>query len=158
MPDVDSFFNFFAGGLPGLRGYPFYSIEGRNLFSLHYTWRIPLFVEKDIQLLPFNLQNAFLATYLEAGNAWSRIEDYPGLDWSAFTLNGRDVVKSVMKDFKRDMGIQLRLSGFSFYAYPTSISLDFVYGLDEFTVVDNQGNPNVYGNEWRSYLTILFGL
>ncbi len=158
MPDIDSFFNFFAGGLPGLKGYPFYSIEGRNLMSLHYTWRIPLFVEQDIQLLSFNLQNAFLATYFETGNAWSKVDGYPGLNWSDFTLNGRDVIKSVIKDFKSDVGFQLSLSGFSFYAYPTSISLDFVYGLDEFKVMDNQGNPNQYGKEWRSYLTILFGL
>lgn len=157
-PDVDSFFNFFAGGMPGLKGYPFYSIEGRNLLIADYTWRIPLFVEKDIQILSFNLQNAFLATYIEAGNAWSAVEDYPRLDWPDFTLNGRDVIQKLTADFKRDIGIQLRLSGFSFYAYPTAISLDFVYGFDEFTIADSDGNPHIYGNEWRSYLTILFGL
>lgn len=157
-PDIDSFLNFFAGGMPGLKGYPFYSIEGRNILIADYTWRIPLFVEKDIQILPFNLQNAFLATYIEAGNAWSAVEDYPRLDWSDFTLNGRDVIQKLAADFKRDIGIQLRLSGFSFYAYPTAISLDFVYGFDEFTITDSDGNPLTYGKEWRSYLTILFGL
>ena len=157
-PDVNSFFNFFAGGMPGLKGYPFYSIEGRNLFIMDYTWRVPLFVEKDIQILPFNLQNAFFATYVEAGNAWSDVKGYPRLDWPEISLNGRDVLKALTSDFKRDVGLQLRLSGFSFYAYPTSISLDFVYGLDEFTIEDSQGDPHTYGHEWRSYLTILFGL
>ncbi|MCG2714751.1 MAG: hypothetical protein L6422_00460, partial [Candidatus Marinimicrobia bacterium] len=156
--DIDTFFNFFAGGMPGLRGYPFYSIEGRNLFSTHYTWRVPLFREKDIQIFPFNLQNAFLATYVETGNAWNKVKRYPGMNWSDFTLNAVDVVKSITSDFKTDVGFQLRLSGFSFYAYPTAISLDFVYGLDEFTVVDRQDNRHNYGKEWRSYLTILFGL
>ncbi len=156
--DLDSFFNFFAGGLPGLRGYPFYSIEGRNLFSLHYTWRFPLFREKEIRLLSFDLQNAFLATYVEAGNAWNKVKGYPGMNWSEFTLNAGGIVKAITADFKRDVGIQLRLSGFSFYAYPTAISLDFVYGLDEFTVVDSQEIAHQYGKEWRSYLTILFGL
>jgi len=156
--DIDTFFNFFAGGMPGLRGYPFYSMEGRNLFSLHYTWRIPLFREKDIQILPFNLQNAFLATYVETGNAWNKVKGYPGMNWSDFTLNTVDIVKSITSDFKSDIGIQLRLSGFSFYAYPTAISLDFVYGIDEFTIVDRQDVPHQYGREWRTYLTILFGL
>ena len=156
--DIDTFFNFFAGGMPGLRGYPFYSIEGRNLFSTHYTWRVPLFREKDIQIFPFNLQNAFLATYVETGNAWNKVKGYPGMKWSDFTLNAVDVVKSITSDFKTDVGFQLRLSGFSFYAYPTAISLDFVYGLDEFTIVDRQEISHNYGKEWRSYLTILFGL
>jgi len=158
MPQLDSFFNFFAGGMPGLRGYPFYSIEGRNLFSLHYTWRVPLFIEKDIHLLSFNLQNAFIGTFVETGNAWSQVSDYPALDWNLFRKNPSGVVKSIVGDFKKDVGVELRLSGFSFYAYPTAISLDFVYGLDEFQLTDRQYKTHTYGKEWRSYLTILFGL
>jgi hypothetical protein len=80
------------------------------------------------------------------------------MNWSEFTLNAGGIVKAITADFKRDVGIQLRLSGFSFYAYPTAISLDFVYGLDEFKVVDSQDVAHRYGKEWRSYLTILFGL
>jgi len=156
--DIDSFFNFFAGGLPGLRGYPFYSIEGRNLFSLHYTLRWPLFVEKNINLLMFDLQNAFVGTYFEAGNAWSQVGAYPGLDWQVFTADPLGVSQYIMDSFKRDVGLQLRLSGFSFYAYPTSISFDLVYGLDRFKITDRQDKTNIYGQEWRTYLTILFGL
>ena len=157
-PDVDSFFNFFAGGLPGLMGYPFYSLEGRNLFSLHYTWRWPLFREKSIQILPFNLQNAFVGMYIEAGNAWNQVAGYPGLHWTQFQKEPTGVLRSIMGDFKRDAGVQLRLSGFSFYAYPTAISLDWVYGLDRFKITDRQGISHTYGREWRTYLTILFGL
>lgn len=158
MSQLDSFFNLFAGGMPGLRGYPFYSIEGRNLFSLHYTWRVPLFIEKDIQLLSFNLQNAFIGTFFETGNAWNQVDGYPALDWSVFRKNPSGVVKSIVGDFKKDVGVELRLSGFSFYAYPTAISLDFVYGLDKFQLTDRQDKTHTYGKEWRSYLTILFGL
>ena len=156
--DIDSFFNFFAGGMPGLQGYPFYSIEGRNLFSLHYTFRFPLFVEKDVQLLPFNLQNAFIATYFEAGNAWNQVEGYKNLRRGTLIDDPIGIIKSVANDFKKDIGFQLRFSGFSFYAYPTAISLDFVYGMDKFEVMDRQSNIHDYGKEWRSYLTILFGL
>lgn len=156
--DVDSFFYFFAGGMPGLRGYPFYSIEGRNLASFHYTLRMPIFREKNIQILPFNLQNAFIATYFEAGNAWSKVSNYPALDWGTFIDNPIDVTRSVLDDFKRDIGFQLRFSGFSFYAYPTFISLDLVYGIDEFDLVGGDSETYKYGREWRTYLTILFGL
>ncbi|RKY55100.1 MAG: hypothetical protein DRP89_03910, partial [Candidatus Neomarinimicrobiota bacterium] len=157
-PDIDSFFNFFAGGMPGLQGYPFYSIEGRNLFSLHYTLRFPLFMEKDVQLLPFNLQNAFIATYFEVGNAWNQVEGYQNLKWDTFIDEPIGITKSVISNFKKDVGFQLRFSGFSFYAYPTAISLDFVYGIDKFKIIDRQNIEHNYGKEWRSYLTILFGL
>ncbi len=156
-PDVDSFFYFFAGGEPGLRGYPFYSIEGRNLSSWHYTWRLPLFREKHFQILTFNLQNAFVATYIEAGNAWNQVTGFPGLKWEQFKTQPVSVLRNIVNDFKRDIGFQVRMSGFSFYSYPTSISLDFVYGLDDFEVVSNSKTYQ-YGHEWRTYFTLLFGL
>ncbi|MCK9483025.1 MAG: hypothetical protein M0R34_01510 [Candidatus Marinimicrobia bacterium] len=156
-PDLDSFFNFFAGGEPGLRGYPFYSLEGRNLYSVHYTWRLPLFREKHFQILSFNLQNAFVGTYIEAGNAWNRVSDFPGLNWEQFKAQPVSVLRNIAGDFKKDVGFQLRFSGFSFYTYPTSISLDWVYGLDDFQIISNS-KAYQYGHEWRTYLTILFGL
>jgi len=158
MPDVDSFFHFFAGGLPGLRGYPFYSIEGRNLLTFHYTLRHPLFVEKDLKMGIFNLQNAFVGAYVETGNAWNQVKDYPRLGWKKFANSPADVIQQVTADFKTDVGMQLRFSGFSFYAYPTAISLDFVYGLDKFELIDRRDEAHIYGGEWRTYITILFGL
>ena len=47
---VDSFFNFFAGGLNGLKGYPFYSIEGNAMAVFSSTLRFP-FLGKNIFLL-----------------------------------------------------------------------------------------------------------
>jgi len=158
MPQLDSFFNLFAGGMPGLRGYPYYSIEGRNLFSVHYTWRLPIFLEQDIQLLSFNMQNAFIGTFVEAGNAWNQVDGYPAMGWDVFSKNPASVVKNIVGDFKKDVGVELQFSGFSFYNYPTAINLNFVYGLDEFQLTDRQNKTHTYGKEWRSYLTILFGL
>lgn len=156
--DLDSFFNFFAGGMPGLRGYPFYGIEGRNMLSFHYTLRHPLFREQDIRLGPFNLQNAFVGILAETGNAWNQAPGIPNLGWKTFFQEPLRVIESITSDFKSDAGLQLRFSGFSFYGYPTAISLDFVYGFDKFSVVDRQDISHEYGKEWRSYLTILFGL
>jgi len=156
--NIDSFFNFFGGGLPGLRGYPFYSIEGRNLLSFHYTLRYPIFLEKDIQIGPFNLQNSILGLFVESGNAFDDIQGYPDLKWDEFKSSPIDVISNIGKDFKSDVGIELKFSGFSFYAYPTAISFDCVYGLDKFKIEDNQYQQLEYGREWRTYLTILFGL
>lgn len=157
-PDLDSFFNFFAGGMPGLKGYPYFSMEGRNLLSLHYTFRHPLFQQRDYDLGWFNLQNCFIGVFAETGNAWNGVSGYSGMDWSTFASEPAGVTKAILNDFKSDVGVELRLSGFSFYAYPTSINLDFAYGLSEFQVSDNLKNVYHYEKEWRTYLTILFGL
>ena len=157
-PDIDSFFNFFAGSAPGLRGYPYYALEGRNLFNAGYTFRYPLFKQKNIKLGVFNLQNGFIGAYAEAGNAWSQVEGYKDLQIDGVVDDFGGVTKNLLKDFKKDVGMELRFSGFSFYGYPTAISFDMAYGLDEFIVTDNEKNDNVYGKEIRTYLTILFGL
>ncbi|MFQ5754229.1 MAG: hypothetical protein ACE5HI_19760 [bacterium] len=57
-----------------------------------------------------------------------------------------------MSDFKSSVGMQLRLDSFSFYSFPTRISFDAAYGLDQF----NNANQT-YGKEWRFYFGISFG-
>ncbi|MBN2281291.1 MAG: PD40 domain-containing protein [Candidatus Marinimicrobia bacterium] len=157
-PDIDSFFNFFAGSAPGLRGYPYYALEGRNLFNAGYTFRYPLFRQKNIKLGMFNLQNGFVGFFAEAGNAWSRVKGHKDLQIDGIIDDFSGVTKNLLKDFKRDVGMELRFSGFSFYGYPTAISFDVAYGLDDLTVIDKEDNINEYGKELRTYLTILFGL
>jgi hypothetical protein len=104
-----------------------------------------------------NLHNAFAATYIEAGNAWNRVHGFSELNWEQFKNQPVSVLRNIAGEFKRDVGLQLRFSGHSFYAYPTSISLDCVYGLDAFELVRNSQTYR-YGHDWRTYLTILFGL
>lgn len=157
-PDIDSFFNLFAGGMPGLRGYPYFALEGRNLFKVDYTFRYPLFKQKNIKIGPFNLQNGFIGTFIETGNAWSKVDGYEELHLKGIIDDFGGVTKNLLKDFKSDAGVELRFSGFSFYGYPTAIKFDVAYGFNEFIVIDSEDKENVYGNEVRTYLTILFGL
>jgi len=155
--DVDSFFYFFAGSLPGLRGYPYYSIEGRNLFSVHYTIKAPIFREKSISLPTFCLSNAFIGIYFEAGNAWNGIEGKRKVGIKEFLKDSYGVTKRWIKDFKKDAGVELILSGFSFYSYPLSLTFDFAYGFDrvEWT---NGDRRNEYGKKLRFYFTMSFGI
>ena len=156
--DIDSFFNQFAGGMPGLRGYPFFSMEGRNLFQMDYTFRYPLFTAKSYQLGPLNLQHAFIGTFIETGNAWSQVQGYKDMHLKTFIDEPIGIINNVIKDFKTDVGAELKFSGLSFYGFPTAISLDVAYGLDTFKIKDNEDETHEYGNEFRYYLTILFGL
>ena len=129
---VDSFFNFFAGGLPGLRGYPFYSIEGRKLLLGRFTYRFPLLTFWQQKFFHLTSDRVYLAAFLDYGNAY-------------------DEYKVDLNKFKKDVGVNLRISAFSFYGFPTALSLEAAYGLD--TVY----NQNIrYGKEWRYYAMLLF--
>ena len=134
--DVDPFFNFFSGGMIGLKGYPFYSIEGTRELINEITFRVPLFSQKHIQLGWFILQNNVLGFVFQNGNAWT---------------GGFDV-----SEIKNSVGIQWRFNGFSFYNFPTALELEMHRGLNVF---DKKVNDDVfsYGNEVRYYFKLLFG-
>lgn len=129
---VHSFFNFFAGGLPGLKGYPYYSIEGRKLVQTSLTYRLPLWTQMNLSLGIIQLQKLYAGIFAEAGNAFNQDR----FDWRLL---------------RKDAGLQLRLQAFSFYAYPTMIFFDVAYGFDRF---EHMGQT--YGKEFRFYFGMAF--
>lgn len=129
---VDSFFNFFAGGLPGLRGYPYYSIEGRKLLLGRFSYRLPVLTGFQKQFLHLTGDNLVLGAFFDYGNAF-------------------DEDRVDLSHFKRAVGGSLRAGVFSFYGFPTALSFEAAYGLDR---VENGGQR--YGREWRYYLMALF--
>lgn len=133
---VDPFFNFFGGGMIGMKGYPFYSIEGTRQMINDITFRIPLFTQKHIQLGWFILQNSVLGFVYQTGNAWTGNFD--------------------QKDLLHSSGIQWRFNGFSFYNFPTAIEFELHRGLDEFDKTVND-ETFTYGHEDRYYFKLLFG-
>lgn len=136
-PEINNFFDFYAGGLIGMRGYPFYAIGGNKLLTLNLTYRYPLFRDVNKQILQFYLSDVYLSAFGDIGDCW----------------NG-----SISGDrFKKDLGGELRMSGFSFYSYPTAIFFDACYGLDKFTTQLRDFQTSVtYGKEWRIYFGLTF--
>ncbi|MDP6338967.1 MAG: hypothetical protein QF842_01395 [Candidatus Marinimicrobia bacterium] len=134
---ADSFFHFFAGGMPGLKGYPFYSLEGTNMVIGELGLRIPIFREKHIPMGWFTLQHSTIGLVGQMGDAWNR-------DQSKFSA-------------KSSAGIEFRLAGYSFYNYPTSIGLELHRGLATFKMDIGDGKTLKYGGENRFYFTVLFG-
>jgi len=129
---VDSFYHFFAGGLTGMKGYPFYSIEGRKLAHLSLAYRLPLAKRINRTLLFMQLNTLYLSVYGDLGHAWnSKIPD--------------------LSEWKKDVGVQLRLGFMGFYDYPMTLFWDAAYGIDAFT----QQNQT-YGKAWRFYFGVLF--
>jgi Tol biopolymer transport system component len=130
---VDDFYDFFAGGLEGMKGYSYYSLEGRKMLRLGLAYRFPIWRKMGLRVLWMNWDNLFGVLYGDAGNAWNE--------------NRLD-----LSEFKRDVGVQMRLGFFSFYSFPTCLFLDAAYGLDKFDM--QTGQPA--GREWRMYFGILF--
>ena len=141
--EIPSFFDFYAGGLVGMRGYPFYSLGGNKMVMVDFAYRYPIFRDVDKQLLQFYLSDVYLSAYGDVGDVW---------DVPADGIIGAK--------FKKDVGSELRMSGFSFYSFPTAIFFDACYGLDKFTVKvplsQIESTDVTYGKEWRFYFGVTF--
>jgi hypothetical protein len=140
-PVIDEFFDYYAGGFIGMRGYPFYALGGNKAVSLNASYRFPIAPNLDFRILQIYFSKLYGSVFYDIGNAW--LDEIPS-----------------MNQWKRDVGFELRLESFSFYAYPTRIFFSGAYGLDKFSrnVTDiNISNVITYGHEWRYYLGVLFG-
>jgi hypothetical protein len=139
-PEVDEFFDFYAGGLVGMRGYPFYALGGNRMAVAALHYRFPLVQNMDFRVLSIYFDKLYASVFADVGNAWSE-RRVPSL--------------SV---FKKDIGAELRLESFSFYAYPTRFFLSAAYGFDRFDRYISRLDQTVtYGKEWRFYFGVLFG-
>jgi Tol biopolymer transport system component len=138
-PPVDDFFDFYIGGLAGMKGYPFYSLGGNEYALVNLTYRFPLIEHIDVRVAHLYFDKLYAAVYGDAGTTWT------GGELSS-------------QKFKRDVGAELRLEAFSWYAYPTRIFFNATYGLDQFSrYVSNTGTTITYGKEWQFHFGILFG-
>ncbi len=136
-PQIPDFFDFFLGGLSGMKAYPFYAISGNEIGWLNLTYRFPLFREIDARIGHIYLDKMFLAFYGDLGNAWNG--NIPALD-----------------TFKKGAGVELRVQMNSYYLFPTNLFVNASYGFDKVTrEVNNE--TITYGKEWRFYGGILFG-
>ncbi|HID96171.1 MAG TPA: hypothetical protein EYP53_08995 [Candidatus Latescibacteria bacterium] len=127
---VDDFLDFHLGGKNGMRGYTYWSLEGRKIVMGSITYRFPFFGSLRRKLFHLYVDKVYGAVFAGMGRAW----DSDSIDFKT-------------EGFKRDIGAQLRLDLISFYSYPTKVELDVAYGLDE-----GKGRDPV-----KLYLTVLFG-
>lgn len=135
-PQVPDFFDFYAGGLVGMKGYPFYSIGGNEIATLNIAYRYPIWENMDLRIFQLYFDKLYGEFHADIGNAWDGLPN--------------------IRDFKKDVGFELRLEAFSWYAYPTRIFFNGTYGLDSFSITKS-GATVSYGREWRFYFGILFG-
>jgi Tol biopolymer transport system component len=138
-PAVDDFFDFYAGGMLGMKGYPFYSLGGNEMAVAGLEYRLPLVNNLDFRLFHLYFDKLYASVYTDIGHAWTG--PIPNL-----------------RAFKTDAGVEIRLETFSWYAYPTRIFFNAAYGFDRFDRFVSSRNTTVtYGKEMRFYLGVLFG-
>ncbi len=136
-PEQPDFFDFYLGGLLGMKAYPFYAISGNEVAWLNLTYRFPLFRNIDAKFGHLYLDKIFLSFHGDIGNAWSG--DIPKLN-----------------TFKKGAGAEIRFQLNSYYLFPTSIFFNASYGFDSFERIA-RGEIVKYGKEWRFYGGVLFG-
>jgi Tol biopolymer transport system component len=143
----DHFFDFYASGFPGMKGYPYYAIGGNKYFSANVSYRFPIAQGLDFKFLQFYFDKIYFGIYGDIGNAWNNPTSFNDFFKKGF--------------LKRDVGAELRIQAVSWYVYPTSFAFNVAYGLDNFEQYfpNTTGENRVvtYGKEWRFYFTLLFG-
>ncbi len=135
-PPVPNFFDFYLGGLVGMKSYPFYAISGNEVAWLNLTYRFPLWTNIDARFGHVYLDKIYFSLFGDWGNAW--------------TGGGPN-----FGDFKKGAGVGLRFKLISFYVFPTSVFFNAAYSFDKFTR-NILGDNVTYGKEWRFYGGILF--
>ncbi len=134
---VPDFFDYYLGGLVGMKAYPFYAISGNKVGWFNLTYRFPLLKNIDDRIGHIYIDKIFMAFYGDIGNAW-------------------DANATTIKDFKKGAGAEIRIHMNSYYEFPTDVFFDASYGFDKFSRNVN-GDIVSYGKEWRFYGGIMFG-
>lgn len=136
---TNDFFNLYAGGLIGMKGYSYFSIEGRYKSIVTATYRFPLWRNMDMRLGNISFDKLYFGVFYDWGNAWN----------SNRTLR--------LTDFKRDIGLQLRMDAFSYSLFPTRFFMEAVYPMDSARNFDgSRGYTITYPRKWRYYFGLLY--
>ena len=115
--DIDDFFYFFGGGLPGVKGYTFYheELSGPALLLATRSLAIPIFLEKSYKFMHLLFQNMSFNYIVQSG--WAQ----------GYSM-------------RHSNGIELRLSGSSFYSFPFALSYEYHLPLFD----DLENDPKHY--------------
>lgn len=133
---VDDFFYEFGGGMPGLRGYPYYSIKGTRRLVSTITARFPVFQDMYKRAGHMMIRDMYLGVHTQLGSAWT---------------------KTQKAKLVSDIGMDMRFNLNSWYAFPTALELGAYYGLNDLDVYTDDNELLEYGKEWRFYWKVLFG-
>ncbi len=103
------------------------------------AYRFPLLDKIDMRLAHLYFDRLYGSVFADIGDAWTG-------------------PLPTLRQFKTDLGAELRLQAFSWYQYPTCIFFGAAYGFDRFDrLIRSRDETVTYGKEMRFYFGILFG-
>jgi Tol biopolymer transport system component len=142
-PD-DFFYLDYAGGLSGMRSYPYFALGGQRTLFSRASIMLPLFSDINKQFRAYTIDKIFAHIYYETGNGWGG------------PLNAGNPLK-------HGIGTELRLSLNSAYVFPLKFFINSSYGFNQFSVtlpssfISADGNNTVnYGKELLFYFGLTF--
>ncbi len=135
-PTVPDFFDYYLGGIVGMKAYPFYAVGGNRVGWFNLTYRFPLIKHIDTQIGMIYLDKIFMSVYGDLGDAWNG------------SFNNAQ--------FKKGAGVEIRIHMDSYYEFPTDLFFNAAYGFNRFSE-EIRGETVTYGKEWRFYGGLLFG-
>lgn len=133
---VPDFFDYYLGGMAGMKSFPFYSISGNRILWLNASYRFPLWKHIDLNFGHIYIDNVYLSFYGDFGNAWNA--QFPSLS-----------------NFKKGIGSEIRIKMVSFYIFPTCIFFSTAYSFDSYDKIV-RGESFSYGRRFEFYGGILF--
>ncbi len=112
--NIDDFFYFFGGGMPGLKGFTYYneSLKGSRKILQSFYIRTPIFKESSIPFVSSYFKHMTVGLIIQAGNVY----------------NG-DKLK--IENFKTSNGFEFRLFGYNVYSYPLAITYEYHIGENQ---------------------------
>ena len=138
------FYMDYAGGLVGMRSYPFFALGGRQTFFTRASLLHPLLTGINRQFNSATFDKIFAHLFFEAGNGWGG------------PLN-------IGNDIKTGLGAELRVSMNTYYLFPMKFFVNTTYGLNRYDVtlpgefISASGVQSVeYGRELLFYFGLTF--
>jgi Tol biopolymer transport system component len=138
-PEADGYFDFRMGGLPLMKGYTFFSLEGSRATMFRGSWSLPLWREINRQTGPLYSNQLYATFYGGLGRAW----------------DGTAEDDILQRGWKKDAGLQIRYDANLFYDYPARFSFDVAYGFDNVPLTEVDETLEKSGV--KMYFTLLFG-
>ena len=140
----DYFYLDYAGGLTGMRSYPYFAIGGQRTIWGRFSLLTPLKRDINQQIGAYTLDKLYANLFVEAGNGWGG-------------------PLQIGDNLKTGVGTELRFSLNSYYIFPLKFFITTTYGFSRFNVTlpdqfisTSSENSITYGKELLFYFGLTF--